>query len=266
MQPPEGKGLGSVMIEAEFEEIEETEGELDLSSEDSLPWLESDEDEDQGGFDMSQFLGFGAILLALLGAMVLGIWLLTNKTGDADMVADGSTIEAPEGPYKERPEDPGGKEFAGTGNVAPVVGEGQTREGVMADSDGADGDSSGGDSSGANGSGASASGATTAANTSASGSATSGSTGASAGSASTSSSSAVGVQVGAYGSRSRAEAGWQTLLGSSDALSGVRYRIVKGEADIGTVYRLQALASNRAAADQLCNALKADGLPCQVKP
>lgn len=251
-----------MMIEAEFEEIEDTgEGELDLSSEDSLPWLESDEDEDAGGYDFTQFLGFGVILLALLAAMVGGIWFLTNRGGDAAMVADGSTIEAPEGPYKERPEDPGGKEFAGTGNVAPVVGEGQTREGVMADSN-AEGSESG----------AAASGTTTAANGTGSGPASSSASGeASTGagsnaSSSSSSSSVVGVQVGAYGSRARAETGWQTLVGSSDALSGVRYRIVKGEADIGTVYRLQALASNRAAADQLCDALKADGLPCQVKP
>ncbi|WP_298464528.1 SPOR domain-containing protein [uncultured Erythrobacter sp.] len=250
------------MIEAEFEEIEDTgEGELDLSSEDSLPWLESDEDEHAGGYDFTQFLGFGVILLALLAAMVGGIWFLTNRGGDAAMVADGSTIEAPEGPYKERPEDPGGKEFAGTGNVAPVVGEGQTREGVMADSN-AEGAESGSATSGtataANGSGS---------NSASSASAGSGNSGAGASAGSNaSSSSVVGVQVGAYGSRARAETGWQTLVGSSDALSGVRYRIVKGEADIGTVYRLQALASNRAAADQLCNALKADGLPCQVKP
>lgn len=254
-----------MMIEAEFEEIEgEGEDELDLSSEDSLPWLESDEDEAAGGYDFTQFLGFGVILLALLGAMVGGIWFLTNRTGDAATVADGSTIEAPEGPYKERPDDPGGKEFAGTGNVAPVVGEGQTREGVMAD---------GAESGSGTTDGASRSVTDTAASTGSSGSSASetgggGSTGdggATSGSSATSG-SVVGVQVGAYGSRARAEAGWQTLLGSSDALSGVRYRIVKGEADIGTVYRLQALASNRTAADQLCNALKADGLPCQVKP
>jgi len=258
LQQPEGKGLGSVMIEAEFEEIEETEGELDLSNEDSLPWLESDEDEDRGGFDMAQFLGFGAILIALLGVIVFGLWFLTNRSSDANLVADGSTIEAPEGPYKERPDEPGGKEFAGTGNVAPVVGEGQTREGVMADGDGSDDAPSG-----ATGSDAANSGATNAANTSPS---TSESPSSASGASSGSSSSVVGVQVGAYGSRTRAEAGWQTLVGSSDALSGVRYRIVKGEADIGTVYRLQALASNRASADKLCSALKADGLPCQVKP
>lgn len=254
-----------MMIEAEFEEIEEGgEGELDLSSDDSLPWLESDEDEPSGGYDFTQFLGFGAILLALLGAMVGGIWFLTNRNSDASLVADGSTIEAPEGPYKERPEDPGGKEFAGTGNVAPVVGEGQTREGVMADG-GEPGSAEGASPGPATGN--SASSATTGTGSSAvsaAGNGTTSATGSVSGSAS--SSSLVGVQVGAYGSRSRAEAGWETLTRSSDALSGVRYRIVKGEADIGTVYRLQALASNQAAADELCNALKADGLPCQVKP
>ncbi len=248
-----------MVIEAEFEEIEENEGELDLSSEDSLPWLESDEDEDEGGFDFSQFLSFAAILLALLAGMVGGIWFLTNNGGDAGVVADGSTIEAPEGPYKERPEDPGGKEFAGTGNVAPVVGEGQTREGVMADGSESGADSSANATSGASGATTAAGPATPTASSTDANSIASGSTGAAP-------SSVVGVQVGAYGSRSRAEAGWETLTRSTDALSGVRYRIVKGEADIGTVYRLQALASNREAADQLCNALKADGLPCQVKP
>ena len=46
----------------------------------------------------------------------------------------------------------------------------------------------------------------------------------------------------------------------------MRYRIEEGVVDIGKVYRLQAVASDRAAADRLCAALKADGLDCQVKP
>ncbi|MEM9501308.1 MAG: SPOR domain-containing protein [Pseudomonadota bacterium] len=228
-----------MVIDAEFEEIEAGEGELDLSQDDSLPWLESDEeDEAAGGVDTGQIIGFVAILLALLAGVVGGVWYFSNRSGDATLVADGSTIEAPEGPYKEKPEDPGGKEFAGTGNVAPAVGEGETREGMMADS--ADAGSSSAASSLSAGTEAAASGSA--------------------------SSSGVGVQVGAYGSRARAEQGWTTLTRSSDALSGVRYRIMKGEADIGTVYRLQAVASDRAAADRLCSALKADGLACQVKP
>jgi hypothetical protein len=49
------------------------------------------------------------------------------------VVADGSMIPAPEGPIKERPANSGGKEFAGTGNVAPVVGEGGSRPAVVAE-------------------------------------------------------------------------------------------------------------------------------------
>lgn len=235
------------MIEGEHDEIETGEDQLDLTEDDSLPWLESDEEETGGGFDYAQFAGFFVVLLALLGAMVGGIYLLSNQAKDPEVVADGSTIEAPEGPYKVKPKDPGGKEFEGTGNVAPAVGEGQTRDGKVADkgdsadaSEGADGKDASAGSDKPSGDGAS--------------------------SGSSASSSAVGVQVGAYGSQKRAEEGWQQLSRSSSALDGVRYRIVKGQADIGTVYRLQALAGSRAAADKLCNALKADGLPCQVKP
>lgn len=216
-----------MIIEGEYEEVETTEGELDLSEDDSLPWLEADEeDEASGGVDTAQIIGFALILIAILALIIAAIWYYTNRTGDAALVADGSTIEAPEGPIRERPEDPEGREFAGTGNVAPVVGEGGTREGVL-DTDGDGGEDSG---------------------------------------SATTSTSGVGVQLAAYSSRARAEQGWNDLSRRTDALSGARYRIQEGTVDIGTVYRLQAVASDRAAADQLCAALKADGLDCQVKP
>ena len=233
------------MISGEFdetnesEEFESAESELDLTEDDSLPWLESDEEEDAGGFDYIQFVGFFVVLLALLAAMVAGIWYLTNNKNDADVVADGSTIEAPDGPYKVKPKDPGGKEFDGTGNVAPGVGEGQTTDGKVAD--------------------------TEAGKTPDQPSADSNSDPSDKPADSAASGTAVGVQVGAYGSEKRAEEGWVTLSKSSAALDGVRYRIVKGQADIGTVYRLQALASDKAAAERLCAAIKADGLNCQVK-
>jgi len=73
------------------------------------------------------------------------------------------------------------------------------------------------------------------------------------------------VQVGAYASKAAAEAGWQKLTGQTTHLSGVSHRVVEGKADIGTVYRLQAVAGSAAVASQLCNALKGDGVACQVK-
>ena len=216
-----------MIIEAEYEEVEGADGELDLSEEESLPWLEADEeDEGYSGIDTRQVIAFFALLLLVLLLIVASIWFFSNRSSGSEPVADGSTIEAPDGPIRERPEDPGGREFAGTGNVAPVVGEGGTSEAVL-DTDG-NGDGNG--------------------------------------STATTSASGVGVQLAAYSSRARAEQGWNDLRRRTNALDGARYRIEEGTVDIGTVYRLQAVANNRAAADQLCNALKADGLDCQVKP
>ena len=254
---------GKGMIEAEYEEIDDAveeavEDELDLTEDDSLPWLESDEEETGGGFDLSQFVGFAVILLALLGALLFGIWYFSNQSSDRDLVADGSTIEAEDGPYKVKPDEPGGKEFEGTGNVAPGVGEGETPDGRMADS------SSGGNAgASSSGDGAKPSIST---RSSSEGAGSSGGAAVASGAGSAASATGVGVQVGAYTNKADAEAGWKRLTASSDALNGVRYRVVKGTADFGTVYRLQAVPGDRAAADKLCSALKADGLPCQVKP
>ncbi|MFY8195162.1 MAG: SPOR domain-containing protein, partial [Novosphingobium sp.] len=75
----------------------------------------------------------------------------------------------------------------------------------------------------------------------------------------------VGVQVGAFSSNAAAEAGWQKLLGNHEALKGLPHRVIEGKADIGTVYRLQAVAGDVASANALCSKLQAGGLKCQVK-
>ena len=199
-----------------------------------LPWLESgDEDFEDEGVDTGRIFGFLLLALIALAAFVGGIWWFGNRDGDSAIVADGSTIEAPPGPYKERPEDPGGKQFEGTGNLAPAVGEGQKTEGRIADN----------------------------APTPSIDAPKPGETNAPA----PSSASGVGVQVGAYSSRADAEAGWRALQSQTDKLSGVSHRVVQGQADIGTVYRLQAIAGDAEAASRLCAALKGDGVACQVK-
>lgn len=247
-----------MIIDAEFEEVEGNDGELDLSQDDSLPWLEADEDDDgAGGVDNTQIIILALILLGILALAVGTVWIFGSKVTDDAAVADGSVIEAPDGPYKERPDDPGGKEFAGTGNVAPVVGEGGTPEGVM-DTDG----NSAAGSDGGTGTGT-GTGPVTGTGSNAGEAGVSGQAGAQSGA--TTSRSGVGVQLAAYSSRARAEQGWNELSRRTDALAGMRYRIEEGVVDIGTVYRLQAVASDRAAAERLCANLKSDGIDCQVK-
>jgi SPOR domain len=228
------------MINAEYEELNEADGELDLADTDSLPWLESDEDDESaGGLDPGQIMLFAAALVLLLGAVVGGVWYLSNRSAGGEVVADGGVIEAPAGPIKERPDSPGGKEFAGTGNLAPVVGEGGKLDAVVADKPVAPTPAAtkpvpvAKPSSGASPAPAAVTG--------------------------------IGVQLAAYGTRARAEQGWSDISRRTDKLAGVKYRVVEGKVDIGTVYRLQAVAPTRAEAEKLCAALKADGLDCQIK-
>lgn len=207
---------------------------LTLADEDErLPWLETgdDDEDDVGGVDTGRIVGFAMFAALALAALVGGIWWFGQRDAAPELVADGSTIEAPVGPYKEKPANPGGKTFEGTGNLAPAVGEGKTTEGVIAEElpkPSIDAPKPG----------------QTPAPAAAGG---------------------VGVQVGAYNSKETAEAGWQKLLSRTDKLAGVSHRVVEGKADMGTVYRLQAVAGDAAGASALCRALKGDGIDCQVK-
>ncbi|MET1755238.1 SPOR domain-containing protein [Novosphingobium sp. RD2P27] len=219
--------------------------ELDLGDDDiRLPWLEGDDnDEDeQPGHNTAQLLVFVLMGLVALALIVGAIWWAQRDGADQTLVADGATIESPDAPYKTRPDDPGGEFVAGSGDTSFAVAEGQTRQ-VRIDS--------------------SAPVPTSTPTAEVSPAAASSTPAAEAqGSGDT---SGVGVQVAAYSTRELAEQGWSRLSQQYDMLSGARYRIVEGRADIGTVYRLQVMAGDVAAANQLCTNLKNAGLSCQVK-
>lgn len=224
---------------------------LELAEADSrLPWLESaddgfEEDEDSG---TGRLIGLMAIGLVVLAAIVGGIWWATHRSPDPALVADGSTIEAPAQPYKEVPKDPGGKTFDGTGDSSFVVSEGESRPARL-----------GGETA------APVAVPATAATTTAAAPAPKPSASASA-AAPAPASGGVGVQVGAFSSKAAAEAGWSKLVSQSNgALSGVSHRVIEGNADIGKVYRLQAVAGDTAGANALCGRLKGAGIACQVK-
>ena len=61
----------------------EAEGQLDLADDESLPWLEAGEDEDEAaGFDTSRLWLMGALALALLAVVIGGIWFFSNQASD----------------------------------------------------------------------------------------------------------------------------------------------------------------------------------------
>lgn len=215
------------------------------AADERLPWLESDDEgEDATGVDTGRLVGLGLILLVVLVTLVGGVWFVANRGLGEGPAPDGSLIAAPASPYKERPADPGGKTFAGTGDTSYAVGAGKEVEGRLATS-------------------APPPPTTIVPTPTASDSATPKPSATAVVEASLPAGTA--VQVGAYSTRSDAEAGWQRLSGQTDMLSGVSHRIVSGRADIGTVFRLQAAGGDRAGAQALCSRLKAAGIACQVK-
>ncbi|MEO6716551.1 MAG: SPOR domain-containing protein [Novosphingobium sp.] len=223
-----------------------------------LPWLDSDEDDDQAeATDGGRVLGLVVLALIALATIVGGIWWSTHRTTDPALVADGSIIAAPSQAYKEAPKNPGGKTFDGTGNTAFAVSEGQTRPAKLGEGSapvvpppGAATVKPGFDSVKPSAASASTSPAASAS-----------------AHASTSAGTVTGpaVQVGAYSTRASAEAAWSRLSQQYSALSGQRHQTVEGKADIGTVFRLQALPGDASAAHALCAKLKSAGLACQVK-
>lgn len=205
--------------------------------EDRLPWLEADDDLDEPGADTGRIIAFAAVGVLALVLIVGAIWWFSRDHGPANLVADGSTIAAPEEPYKTRPAEPGGREVEGTGDSSFKVAEGQSVEGRVAPTGvpapSIDREQAGSKLVETGGKIVPAAG--------------------------------VGVQVGAYSSRQAAETGWNELAGRYEALKGAGHRIIEGQVDGGKVFRLQAVADDAAGAEALCRSMKAAGGDCQVK-
>jgi hypothetical protein len=213
---------------------------LALDEEERLPWLESADDDgdgDEGEIDTARLIRFALVGLGLIALIGGSVWFIGHRGDSGAMVAEGGTIKAPAQPYKEVPKDQGGKTYAGTGDSAFAVSEGKNPTAKLGDGSAP---------------------APAPANPAASG------PGIAAGANAPAEPTGVGVQVGAYTSQAAAEAGW-TRLAANEALKGLKHRVIEGTADIGTVYRLQAVTADVASANALCASLKGAGLACQVK-
>lgn len=228
---------------------------LDLGEEDArLPWLEGDdedhEDEKSGMGQSTMLVIAGLAALAVIVGSVF--WALRGRE-DAPLVADGGVIAAPKEPYKVKPDNPGGEVVAGTGDTSFAVAEGQSRAPQIDGRPVDDGD----DAAKAKAPSPGFEAMTPASRALPKPGAAPAASAAPAGGA--------GVQVGAYSSREAAEAGWTALKSQYAPLAAVSHRVVQGKADIGTVYRLQAVPGDAAAARTLCSGMKGAGLSCQVK-
>jgi hypothetical protein len=99
------------------------------AEDDALPWLEAVEDEDEPPAVSARTM-LAALALVLLGvAIVAGtlFWLGRQDTG----IGPPQLIKAEAGPYKVRPDDPGGLDVAGDSGTAYATGAGEDSDAVL---------------------------------------------------------------------------------------------------------------------------------------
>lgn len=266
-----GQGLGDTLHDAGQALGETAHERLDFNENDRLPWLESDDDDEYLGVDTRKVVGAVVGGVALLGAVVGGLYYFTHRGDAGAPVADGSVIAPPSEPVREAPKDAGGKQFDGTGDQSFAASQGQGSAAHLAGS--GEGAQAGAAAVQAAASTAAAAGAgfangaavkpvaTTTVTPVATPKAAPAPNAADAGT-----NGPVGgvVQIAAYSNEAAAQAGWNRLVTSHDMLKGMSHRIISAKIDMGTVYRLQ-LVTGAGGGAALCERLKADGMPCQVK-
>ncbi len=99
------------------------------SDDEALPWLEAVEDEDEPPAVSARKM-LAALALVLLGvAIVAGtlFWLGRQDTGTGPP----QLIRAEPGPYKVRPDDPGGLDVAGDSGTAYATGAGEDNDALL---------------------------------------------------------------------------------------------------------------------------------------
>jgi len=103
--------------------------ELEVGDEDRLPWLEAVEDEDGGdGPSAAKLVAWIVIGLITIGIVVGGLFWLGNRGGPG---AGNDVIAAPEGDYKVRPDNPGGMNVSGEGDVSAAASAGAQPQGNL---------------------------------------------------------------------------------------------------------------------------------------
>ncbi len=96
-----------------------------FDNDDRLPWLEAvEEDGGEGGPSALKLIVAVLIGLAAIGGIVGGIFWLGNRDGAENAAPE--LIAAPDGPYKVKPDSPGGMAVEGQGETAFDAAQGGT--------------------------------------------------------------------------------------------------------------------------------------------
>lgn len=221
-----------------------------IPEEDRLPWLEAVEEEDaQGGPSTLKMIMAVVIGLAGIGAIISGIFWLTNRDRPAGAGGEPEVIAAAEGDYKVRPDDPGGMAVEGEGDTAFAASAGADPKGAI---------NTNGVSEAPVGKGALPEPATAPPATIPAPAPTPSQPAAPAAAAGGGGGGAT-IQLGAFSSQAGANAAWKALAGRFAYLAPLSHSVVPVTSGGKTLYRLRA---SGAGADNICGRLRVAGESC----
>jgi len=221
-------------------------GEAGFGDDDRLPWLETVEEDYREGPSVWRILLLIILALAVLGAVLFGVWWYQKQQG---LSGNGALINAQEGDYKVKPDDAGGMKVEGEGGTA------------FATSEGADINASVDMNATAE---APVEGKTVAPTpTPTTGTRTATVALTPKGDAAPAGSGAL-VQLGAFPDRQGADASWQRLSKRFPMLAPLGHSVEKGDKDGKPVYRLRVNAGSNGQAREICKKLEAGNERCYV--
>jgi hypothetical protein len=232
-------------------------GRLDLDDEDRLPWLEpAMDDGDEEGISPLRLLGLIILGLALIGAVVAGVWWMQNRNGGGS-AGEGQLIAAPTDNYKIAANEADAKKFDGEGDASFAASEGVARDGRIDPSRVPEAPIA--KTAPAPASAKPAAPAKPAASVSAR---VTDETSVAPKAAAPKAAGGGMIQLGAYGSASGAKDAWTKLSKRFAYLAPLAMSVEPAEVGGGTVYRLRAGAGGQAS--MICGKLKVAGESCMV--
>lgn len=214
-----------------------------FDNDDRLPWLEAvEEDEDHGGPSPLKLLVAVILGLIAIGIVVGGLFWIGNRDNVAG-TGGPELITAENGPYKIKPEEPGGMKVEGEGDTSFAASEGAEPKGKIDTSAVPEAP------------------VTQAAKTPAGAPKPKAETPKPAAPAPKPAPAATGatIQLGAFSSQSGAEKAWKALSGRFSYLAPLSHNVTTVQSGGKTLYRLRASGPD---ADGICGRLRVAGESC----
>jgi hypothetical protein len=233
----------------------------DIRDEDRLPWLESVEPDEEPGGQVLRVIGLVIIGLVAIAALVwVGYWIQSHRHAAG---GNGALIEAPEGPYKIQPDQPGGMKAEGEGAQALATSQGADNAAAAIDLNAVPEAPIAGKP--AAGQQPTQGGAHVAAAVPSSGGALKAEAPVTAPRAmAAAEANGSVVQLGAYPDQATANAQWKRMSTRFSYLAPLGQSVEAAEVNGRTVYRLRVNAGSAGAAKQLCGKLKVAGEACFI--